>query len=101
MSVHDEDRSLALYVSPDIRIFQGVENVDQYLKIKSRLRRSDAYGVNRGLSGGIRHWRSSWSKSNNKLTIIIAVSGIVLVLITLATFVSMLAVKLGFQAQVR
>jgi hypothetical protein len=95
MSVHDENRSLGLYISPDIRKFQGVENIAQYLKIKSRLRRSGAYGVNRDLNGGIRRWRRSWSKSNNKLNIIIAVTGIILVLIGLATLVFTVVVRLG------
>jgi hypothetical protein len=87
MSVHDEQRSRAVFISPDIRKFQGVEDISEYLKIKARLRRSGPDGANHGILGGIMRWRHSWSTSENKLGIIIAITGIVAALVAIATLV--------------
>ena len=79
----DDGSSPALFISSDVRRFRTVESFTDYVTIRSQLRRSAIGDNNYGWRPKVTSW---WSKSD-KLTVIMAPSGIVVAILAITAFV--------------
>ncbi len=86
MSVDNSDVAHIFYVQPDIRKYRGIKNADDYLKIRSRAKRSLSDVVRKGRLSG--RWNSF--STNERLAGITAFSTAIVALAAIATLIVML-----------
>ena len=95
MSTHDESLRKVLYISADIRDFRTVGNLADYLEVKSYRHQLVTDEEGRGWRASIIRWLQTWSRSD-KLGVIIAISGVVVAIATIALIFITYGVRLAF-----
>jgi|HubBroStandDraft_1064217.scaffolds.fasta_scaffold117817_4 hypothetical protein len=85
-TINENHRDHVLYVSANIRDFRTAGSLRDYLATKSRIHDRSMMRT-RGPRSRMVQWLHSWSRAD-KLGIIIAVTGIVVAVVTIAAFIA-------------
>lgn len=81
---HEESREEILYITSNIKQFQEVKDIGDYIKNVTHARQSTIAAPGSGRRAGIRLWPRSWSRGD-KIALSIAVTGAIALALTILT----------------